>query len=93
MLFLTQSDTTTVYVNLTCCHPGYRYDKGSQTCLPDGGYIVRPDARNRYVYLQVEGTQLNYICDLPACTSMYVYFKYLLGKQTLMLVGISSICK
>ncbi len=56
MFFLTQSNTTTVNVNLTCCHPGYRYGKGSQTCLPDGGYIVRPDARNRYVYLQVEDT-------------------------------------
>ena len=79
-----------VEINVTCCHPGYHYVSENKTCSFTLHYphILRAEASNRYIYLNVSGTiQIRNIYlvnngQLPLC----MYTMYTLVKKGILLV-------
>ena len=57
---LVQSTPTMVNLQVQGCHPGYRLDEDSQTCVCDfsSGIIVQCDSFNRYFYARVSDSTL-----------------------------------
>ena len=53
-VIICQTSVKTVILQVKGCHPGYRLDESSQTCVCDSNDIlVQCDAANRYFYARV----------------------------------------
>ena len=51
-----QNEVSEMSFNITCCHPGYKFNEELAQCEIDdvnNRFIVRPHPRGRYFYAQV----------------------------------------
>lgn len=66
-----QLDLSRFKLTVTCCHPGYKLDINTTSCIKNGAYdevILRLDRANKYFYIKVCNSDL---CQDYSYTPVY----------------------